>query len=78
VKIWQSCKQGTQTARPVWDYTKSGNSSANPHVYPVPLTTTELYRRTAEECRQEAEHASDPSDKAAWLKLAEDWRKLAE
>jgi hypothetical protein len=42
------------------------------------LPETEWYRRTAEECRQEAEHASDPSDKASWLKLAEEWLKLAQ
>jgi hypothetical protein len=27
---------------------------------------------------REAEHASDPADKASWLKLAEEWLKLAE
>jgi hypothetical protein len=38
---------------------------------------TEKYGRLAEECRQKAEAASLAVDRQAWLKLAEDWDKLA-
>ncbi|WP_160300622.1 hypothetical protein [Bradyrhizobium japonicum] len=30
------------------------------------------------ECLREAERTIDPIDKEAWLKLAEDWMKLAQ
>ncbi len=30
-----------------------------------------------EECLRQAEIATDPLDKRAWLELAEDWMKLA-
>jgi hypothetical protein len=36
------------------------------------------YRGKAEECRQQAMKAISPSDKAAWLRMAEDWQRLAE
>jgi hypothetical protein len=35
------------------------------------------FRREAGECRRNAEHARNPSDREAWLRLAEDWMKLA-
>jgi hypothetical protein len=38
---------------------------------------TEKYGHLAEECRQKAEQASRPVDRQAWLKLAEDWDRLA-
>jgi len=37
----------------------------------------ERYRRKAEECRTNASTATDDVDKAAWLRLAEDWMELA-
>ena len=36
------------------------------------------YRRKAEEYRLKALKAPRDCDKAAWLKLAEDWQRLAE
>jgi len=35
------------------------------------------YGREAEDCRRNAERAKNPVDRAAWLRLAEDWTKLA-
>ncbi len=37
----------------------------------------DLYRRKAEEYRVKAGKAAGEYDKAAWLKLAEDWDQLA-
>jgi hypothetical protein len=39
--------------------------------------TADEYRQKAEECRSQAGKASNAVDKAAWLKLAEDWLHLA-
>jgi hypothetical protein len=39
---------------------------------------SERFRREASECRQMAARATNPQDKAAWLKLAGDWLSLAE
>lgn len=36
------------------------------------------YRRKAEECRAQAAEATRDDDKAAWLKMAEEWQRLAE
>ena len=36
------------------------------------------YRRKAEDCRHMAGRAKREDDKAAWLKMAEDWQRLAE
>ena len=38
----------------------------------------ERFRSEAKECRRLAERATCPIDKEAWLRLAEDWTKLAE
>ena len=38
----------------------------------------ERFRGEAKECRRLAERATSPIDKEAWLRLAEDWFKLAE
>jgi hypothetical protein len=35
------------------------------------------FRRQAEEAREQAATALSPLDKEAWLRLAEDWLKLA-
>jgi hypothetical protein len=43
-----------------------------------PESAADRYRREAEECRQNAEHAIRPIDREAWLRLAADWAKLAE
>ena len=36
------------------------------------------YRKQAEECRQQARKAVSPLDKEAWLRVAEEWLKLAQ
>jgi hypothetical protein len=36
------------------------------------------YRKQAEEARQHAERAVSPFDKEAWLRIAEEWLKLAQ
>jgi hypothetical protein len=38
----------------------------------------ELYRHNADDCRQRSLQARAPADKANWLKIAEEWQKLAE
>jgi hypothetical protein len=35
------------------------------------------FRQQAEECREQAAKAFSPLDKEAWLKVAEEWIKLA-
>ena len=35
------------------------------------------FRRQAEDCRQQAAKAVSPLDKEAWLRVAEEWLKLA-
>jgi hypothetical protein len=36
------------------------------------------FRKQAEEARQHAERAISPLDKEAWLRVADEWLKLAE
>jgi hypothetical protein len=36
------------------------------------------YRQNADDCRQRSAQARLPADKANWLKIAEEWQKLAE
>lgn len=38
---------------------------------------SQSYHQRAVECRTMAEKTSDPEEKTAWLKLAEDWANLA-
>ena len=45
---------------------------------PHDLTDVERFRSQAKECRRLAERTTSPIDKEAWLRLAEDWIKLAE
>jgi hypothetical protein len=35
------------------------------------------FRKHAEECREQAAKAISPLDKEAWLRVAEEWLKLA-
>jgi hypothetical protein len=42
------------------------------------MTSGELYRQNADDCRQRSLRARTPADKANWLKIAEEWQKLAE
>jgi hypothetical protein len=41
------------------------------------MTDAERYRKTADECRRQAEKAISPLDKEQWLQLADEWLKLA-
>jgi hypothetical protein len=41
-------------------------------------TDAERYRRQAEECRKLAERSANQFDKNSWLRLADEWIKLAE
>jgi hypothetical protein len=42
------------------------------------MTTSDEYRKFAQECRQQAEKTWRPDEKAMWLKLAEQWQRMAE
>ena len=35
------------------------------------------FRKQAEECREQAAQAINPLDKESWLRVAEEWLKLA-
>ena len=52
----------------------------DPSVSGVLMTENDVqrFRSEAKECRRLAEQATSPIDKQAWLRLAEDWIKLAE
>jgi hypothetical protein len=41
------------------------------------MTDAERYRKTADECRREAEKAISPLDKKQWLQLEDEWLRLA-
>jgi hypothetical protein len=43
----------------------------------MPNYDADRYRKQAEEARQQAVKAISPLDKEAWLRLAEEWLKLA-
>jgi hypothetical protein len=43
----------------------------------MPDLETTKFRREAEECWQNAEQAKNPIDRDAWLRIADDWMKLA-
>jgi hypothetical protein len=43
----------------------------------MPETQAENFRRKAAECLRKAEQAAGSVDKQTWLKLADDWGKLA-
>jgi len=42
----------------------------------MPDIEPDKFRHKAEECRRNAEQASNPIDREAWLRLAEDWMEL--
>jgi hypothetical protein len=42
------------------------------------MNSAERYRQNADDCRQRSLQARAPADKANWLKIAEEWQKLAE
>jgi hypothetical protein len=41
-------------------------------------SAAEEFRKQAEDCRSLAARARRPIDKTSWLRLAENWRKLAQ
>jgi hypothetical protein len=41
------------------------------------MTRAHEYRMFSEECIQQASKSGNPEDKANWLKLAEEWTRLA-
>jgi hypothetical protein len=43
----------------------------------MPDIQTNKFRREAEECGRNAKQAMNPKDRDAWLRLADDWMKLA-
>ena len=43
----------------------------------MPNYDADRYRKQAEEARQQAKKAISPLDKEAWLRIAEEWLKLA-
>jgi len=45
---------------------------------PMPDIKTDKFRREAAECRRNADQATNPNDGEAWLRLADDWMKLAQ
>jgi len=38
----------------------------------------DMFRKLAEECREQAAKAVNPVDKQQWLRLSEEWLKLAQ
>jgi hypothetical protein len=40
--------------------------------------SSELYRKNAEDCLLRTTKARTPEGKAGWLKIAEEWQKLAD
>ena len=45
---------------------------------PETMRDVEYYRAQSESCAQMAEMVSNPEEKGRWLRLAEQWRQLAE
>jgi hypothetical protein len=43
----------------------------------MPDDAATRFRKQAEECRQQAEKALSPLDREAWLRVADEWLKLA-
>ena len=43
----------------------------------MPLDDADRFPKQAEECREQAVKAVSPLDKEAWLRVAEEWLKLA-
>jgi len=43
----------------------------------MPSDEADKFRKQADECREQAAKAYSPLDKEAWLRVAEEWIKLA-
>jgi hypothetical protein len=52
------------------------SSLKDPAAHHAPKSKAEEYRQYAAECRQMAENAVAPDDKASWLKLADAWLQM--
>ncbi len=56
-----------------------GRPHPNRKLKPLPLKTrTEEYRDRAEDCQLQAEKAISPAARVGWLRLMEEWLKLAQ
>jgi hypothetical protein len=42
------------------------------------MSTSDEYRKLAQECRERAEKTWQPDEKRLWLKFAEEWQRLAD
>jgi hypothetical protein len=42
------------------------------------MTPSEEYRRNADECHSLARQTKNPQEKAQWLKLADQWTRMAD
>ena len=42
------------------------------------MSPADDYRKNADECRELAAKASNPNDKAQWLKLVQEWLRMAQ
>jgi hypothetical protein len=56
----------------------AGVTGATEHRAVPSSAETDEYRKQAEDARQFASRALKAEDKAFWLRLADDWQKLAE
>ena len=76
----QARHRPSSSASPVKVWASAGFLYEDPSVSGVLMTENDVqrFRSEAKECRRLAEQATNPIDKQAWLRLAEDWIKLAE
>jgi hypothetical protein len=44
----------------------------------MPADDADEDRKMADECREQAKKVVNPTDKSAWLRIAEQWLKLAQ
>jgi len=57
---------------------RSGTTDRPSHFHLMDEYDVQRYRRQAEECRAEAAKAGSPRDVVSWLRLADDFDKLAD
>ena len=76
----QARHRPSSSASPVKVWALAGFLYEDPTVSGVLMTENDVqrFRSEAKECRRLAEQATSRIDKQAWLRLAEDWIKLAE
>ena len=75
----QARHRPSSSASPVKVWASAGFLYEDPSVSGVLMTENDVqrFRSEAKECRRLAEQATSRIDKQAWLRLAEDWIKLA-